>query len=129
VLDQPDSPIEILSVNLEGMWISVSNGRYTYRNCSRYQVRNRSDQVVRHFEIGFNINEGSGFYLSSSQPIASGGTIELKACNGGGDGDAPQNSVKLLVSVHWIDFGDCMYRPSVRIPRNLGVHPASISWN
>jgi hypothetical protein len=22
-----------------------------------------------------------------------------------------------------VDFGDCFYRPSARIPRSLGVHP------
>lgn len=31
--------------------------------------------------------------------------------------------VRLLVSVRSVDFGDCLYRASLRIPRSLGVHP------
>ena len=34
VVEQPDSPIEIVSVDLEGMWLSVSHEQHTERNCT-----------------------------------------------------------------------------------------------
>jgi hypothetical protein len=127
VVEQPDSPIEILSVNLDGTWLSVSNNRYTAHHCAKYQIRNRSDQTIRFAEIMLEFNGGGGFGATISEPISSGQTVEVKACNGGGHGSAPENSVKLLVSVQSISFGDCMYRPSVRIPKTLGVRPAWIA--
>lgn len=123
VLDQPDSPIEILSVDLEGMWLSVSKGGYTVHDCMKYQVRNRSNRAIQHFEIELGINGTGGFGVRNSEPILSGQTAEVKACNSGGHGSALEDSVKLLVSVHSIDFGNCMYRPSIRIPYSLGVYP------
>jgi hypothetical protein len=123
VVDQPDSPIQIVSVDLKGMWLSVSNNRYTAHHCAKYQVRNRSNQVVRSAEIMLGINGRGGFGAIDSQPISSGQTVELNACNGGGTGSMPGSSVKLVVFVQSIGFADCMYRPSVRIPRNLGVQP------
>ena len=123
VVQQPDSPIEIVSVDLQGMWLSVSNNRYTSNHCAKYQVRNRSNQGVRFAEIMLGFNGGGGFGAINSGPISPGQTVELKTCNGGGDGGAPENSVKLVVFVQSIGFADCMYRPSVRIPRSLGVQP------
>ena len=61
VVQQPDSPIEIVSVDLQGMWLSVSNNRYTAHHCAKYQVRNRSNQVVRSAEIMLGINGRGGF--------------------------------------------------------------------
>lgn len=121
VVQQPDSPIEIVSVDLEGMWLSVSGSRYTTHHCAKYQVRNRSNQVVGFVEIRLQFNGLGGFGTINSQPISSGQTAEVNTCNGGGNGDAPENKVKLLVSVQSVGFADCMYRPSLRIPRNLGV--------
>jgi hypothetical protein len=38
VVDQPDSPIEIVSVDLSGMWLSVANEQHTERDCASYRV-------------------------------------------------------------------------------------------
>jgi hypothetical protein len=123
VVEQPDSPVEIVSVDLEGMRLSVSHEQYTEHNCARYKARNRSDRVVQRFEIDLKANGGGGFGTSSSSPLAPGQTVEIKACNGGGRGGAPGNRVRLLVAVGSVVFEDCFYRPSLRIPRSLGVHP------
>jgi hypothetical protein len=126
VIEQPDSPIEILSVNLQGMWLSVSDEHLTARHCAKYKVRNRSDQIVQRFDIELLVQSvagGGGSGTRSSSPLAPGQTIEIGSCNGGGSGGARENRVKVLVSVHFADFGDCFYRPSQRIPRNLGVKP------
>jgi hypothetical protein len=43
VVEQPDSPIEIVSVDLQGMWLSVSNEQHTEQDCAKYRALNRSD--------------------------------------------------------------------------------------
>jgi hypothetical protein len=122
VVQQPDSPIEIVSVDLEGMWLSVSGSRHTAHHSVKYQVRNRSNQAIRFVDIRLLVNGRSGLGATNGEPISPGQTVELKI-NGGSDGGAPENSVKLVVFVQSIGFADCMYRPSVRIPRSLGVQP------
>lgn len=123
VVEQPDSPIEIVSMDLSGMWLSVANERHTENHCAAYKARNRSDRVVQRFRIELLVGSGSGYGEGSSSSLAPGQTIEIKSCNGGGSGGAPGNHVMLLTSVSLVDFGDCLYRPSQRIPRGLGVHP------
>ena len=127
VVEQPDSPIEVVSVDLTGMWLSVANEQHTERDCATYKVRNRSDRPVQAFGVELSVNTlhgGGGFGAHSSSPLARGQLVEIKSCGGGGHGGASGNHVRLLVSVQSVDFGDCFYRPSVRIPRSLGVHPA-----
>jgi len=126
VVEQPDSPVEIVSVDLEGMWLSVSGEQHSERDCAKYTVHNRSDRVIQRFEtmlrVGGTGGAGEAGAISAS-PLAPGQTTEIKACNGGGNGGAPGNHVRVLIYVYSVDFGDCFYRPSVRIPRSLGVTP------
>jgi hypothetical protein len=126
VVEQPDSPIEVVSVDLTGMWLSVANDQHAEQYCATYKVRNRSDRPVQAFNVEFSVNAlngGAGFTTHPSSAVAPGQLVEIKSCGGGGRGGAPGNHVRLLVSVQSVDFGDCFYRPSVRIPRSLGVHP------
>jgi hypothetical protein len=44
VVEQPDSPIEVVSVDLTGTWLSISYERTTDHFCGKYRVRNRSRQ-------------------------------------------------------------------------------------
>jgi hypothetical protein len=126
VVEQPDSPIEVVSVDLTGMWLSVANEQHAVQPCATYKVRNRSDRPVQTFDVELSVralHSGGGFGAHSSSPLAPGQLVEIKSCGGGGRGGAPGNHVRLLLSVQSVDFGDCFYRPSVRIPRSLGVHP------
>jgi hypothetical protein len=68
VIDQPDSPIEIQLINLDGSWLSVSGERYTERTCVHYQVRNRSDRVIQHVELllAYNGRGGAGAFKFSA---------------------------------------------------------------
>ena len=128
VIEQPDSPVEIVSVDLEGMWLSVSGEQHTARDCAQYKVHNRSDRTIQRFEVMLNVSAasgGGGSGAQSSSPLPSGQTVEIKACGVRGRGGAPGNHVRLLVFVRSVDFGDCLYRPSLRIPRSLGVNPLS----
>jgi hypothetical protein len=126
VVEQPDSPVEIVSVDLEGMWLSVSGEQHSERDCAQYKVHNRSDRIIQRFDVALMITSTGGggeIGVNSSSPLAAGQTAEIKACNGGGHGGAPGNHVRLLASVHLVNFGGCLYRPSLRMPRSLGVHP------
>jgi hypothetical protein len=125
VLEQPDSPIEILSINLDGSWLSVSGDRYTERTCVHYQVRNRSDRAIQHVQLllAYDGRGGAGAY--NSAPISAGQAGELIACGTGGTGSTSTNPMKILISVEAITMADCAFRPSVRIPLSLGVKP---SW-
>jgi hypothetical protein len=144
VVEQPDSPIGITSIDLQGTSISASDKEsgtvYTLESCVSYKVHNRSDRRVQTFDLelvvspgGFQVGsfEGGGpFRVRSSSPLASGQSAEIKACPGLLTGTMQRNSpasdksvnqLRLLVSVDAVDFGDCFYRASLRIPRSAGV--------
>ena len=123
MVEQPDSPIEVVSVDLSGMSLSVANEQYTVRDCATYKVRNRSDRPVQAFSVELSISGGGGFGAHPSSTLPSGQSVEIESCGGGGHGGVPGNHVRLLVLVQSVDFGDCFYRPSAKIPRSLGVHP------
>jgi hypothetical protein len=132
LVEQPDSPIEIVSVNLQGTSLSVSDEEYTMRytmhSCATYKVHNRSDRNIKTFDLELLVSSGDGggtHRAHSSSPLASGQTAEIKACPGELVGTAPSKAhLSMLVSVQSVDFGDCFYRPSLRIPQSLGVIPA-----
>jgi hypothetical protein len=126
VVEQPDSPVEITSVDLNGTWLSVSGEQYTEKSCVAYRVHNRSNRDVRALNVQISVNGiggGSGMGAPSPSQLPPGQSAEFKSCNGGGHGTAPDNHLRLLVSVTSVDFGHCFYRPSARIPRSLGVNP------
>src|ERR1700687_5039955 len=86
VVEQPDSPIGIVSVDLQGMSLSVFDKQYTIQNCATYKVHNRSDRVVQSFDLGLLASGGDGGTSDrahSSSPLAPGQTAELKSCVGG----------------------------------------------
>jgi len=125
VVEQPDSPIEIVSVDLTGMQVNLANEELTHKDCVHYTVRNRSDRSIEGawIELGFNGIGGSGaFGPPLGSPLASGASVDIKACNTGGHvSGVPGDRVRLLVSVSLVKFAGCAYKPSIRIPRSLGI--------
>ena len=122
VIEQPDSPIEIISINLDGSWLSVSGDRYTERTRVKYQVRNRADRVIQRGEVLLGYGGISGTGAINAASILPGQTAELIASTGG-TGDVRSNPMKILISVDAIAFDDCAFRPSVRVPLSLGIKP------
>jgi hypothetical protein len=128
VVGQPDSHIEIVSVDLQGMSLSFSEKEYstvyTIENCATYKVHNRSDRSVQAFDLELLASTGEGGSsnrVHSSSLLASGQSAEIKSCWGfltamvpkmPSSSGGPVNHLKLLVSVQSVDFGDCLYRPS-----------------
>lgn len=124
VVEQPDSPVEIVSVDLTGYVLSVDHARFTFRDCSTIKVRNRSDQPVNGLEVmdlisshGFGV--GPGFSSLHGPHIAPGQETEIKLCGGGGTGDAPGNHVRIFAFVEKVGINNCVYLPSKRIPYEL----------
>jgi len=126
IVEQPDSPIEVVSVDLTGMWLSVSHGRVTERDCAKYRIRNRSDRTVQEFEIMLMLSTiagaGGGMGTSSRSALTPGQAVEVESCDVRGNGSAKDDYVRLLVYVDKVDFEDCHYKPSLRIPHSLKVH-------
>ena len=125
VVEQPDSPIEIQSINLDGSWLAVSGDRYTERTCVKYQVRNRSDRVIQHAEVLLGYGTLSNAGALNSAAISPGQAAELIACGIGGTGGVRGNPMKIVISVGRIVFDDCFFRPSVRVSLSVGIKP---SW-
>jgi hypothetical protein len=126
VVEQPDSPIEVVSVDLQGMWLSVSNEQHTEQDCAKYRLRNRSDQTVQNFGIMLRLSTsggaGGGSGTLSSSTVPPGQSVEIESCGAHGSGSAKDNYVRLLVYVDSVDLGDCLYKPSLRIPRSLNIN-------
>ena len=53
VVEQPDSPIEVVSVDLTGMRLSVADEQITEHFCAKYRIRNRSDRTIQDFMVQF----------------------------------------------------------------------------
>lgn len=127
VVEQPDSPLEVVSVDLTGMWLSIANEQSTERFCGKYHVRNRSDRTIQEFQITLMRSTiggaGAGFGTLSRSALPPGQAVDLESCGGGGNGSAKDNYVRLLVYVDRVDFEDCHYKPSLRIPHDLRVRP------
>lgn len=126
VVEQPDSPLEVVSVDLEGMWLSISNEEHTEKDCAKYTIRNRSNRPVQGFMVMLRLSTsggaGGGAGTSSLTPLAAGKTAEINSCGVTGNGSAKNNYVRLLVYVESVDLGNCYYKPSIRVPRSLKIN-------
>jgi hypothetical protein len=126
VVEQPDSPLEVVSVDLEGMWLSISNEQHTEKDCAKYTIRNRSNRPVQGFSVMLRLSTrggaAGGFGTPSSSPLAAGQMTEVNSCGVTGTGSAKNNYVRLPVYVEWVEFGNCYYKTSLRIPRSLKIN-------
>ncbi len=125
VVEQPDSPIEVVSVDLTGTWLFVSREQHAEQDCAKYRIRNRSDRTVQKFEVMLMLSTiagaGGGSGTISPSPLAPGQAVDVESCGVRGNGSAKDDYVRLLVYVDKVDFDDCHYKPSLRIPRSLKV--------
>lgn len=129
VIDQPDSPVEVVSLDLTGYVLSVASERYTYKSCLTMRVRNRSDQPVSNVEVNVFLStkgyiHGPGFVSPAGQirSLGPGQETEIRGCGAGGTGDAPGNRVHIFASVEQLRINKCVYIPSKRIPFDLATN-------
>ncbi len=127
VVEQPDSPVEILSADFTGSFVSISSESVSYELHCSIKVRNRSDQMIRGLSIAnelrpanLRIFAGSGFVAipdtRNGWSLAPGDEVEVKNCGTHRHAEAPNNRVVLLVAVDGVEMKDCTYMPSRRYP-------------
>lgn len=128
VIDQPDSPVEIVSLDFTGYVLSIANERYTNKSCSTMRVRNRSNQPVNNVEVKVFLSTkgyvgGVGFVGGPGQvsSLGAGQETEIHLCGSGGTGGAPGNRVHIFASVEQLRVSECVYVPSRRIPYDLAI--------
>ena len=128
VVEQPDSPVEILAIDFKDSWLSVANERETEQLRCTVKIRNRSDQQVKALSLSVIVasatgGPGTGFELSPgpSRSLAPGQAADITACGGGGSGGASGNHIRILVYVGRVDWDGCFYVPSKRLPYELGI--------
>lgn len=97
VVEQPDSPLEVISVELEGMWISISNEQHTEKDCAKYTIRNRSNRPVQGFSVVMRLatsgGAAGGVGTPSSSPLAAGQMAEINSCGVTGTGKGADKQV------------------------------------
>jgi hypothetical protein len=123
VVEQPDSPVEILAADFKDSFVAVAHEQFTQQLRCSLKIHNRSDRWMRRVNIMVYVasasleGAGSGSGLEGpgrAQSLAPGQEIELQGCGGGGSGSAAGNQVRIVVFVGRIDLDDCFYVPSKR---------------
>jgi hypothetical protein len=133
VVEQPDSPVEIVAADFKDSFVAVANERFTDQLRCTLKIHNRSDQWIRRVNIMVYFasasleGAGSGSGLEGpgrAQSLAPGQEVEIQDCRSGGSGSAAGNRVYLVVFVGRVDLDDCFYVPSKRYPRQLTMATA-----
>jgi hypothetical protein len=131
VIEQPDSPVEILAVDFKNSFLSVAHEHVTDELRCVAKIRNRSDQSIRGVDISVLVASGgsaggSGLVRRPGNwsGLAPGQEVEIQGCGSRGTGGTHDNLVHVLVFVSRVDTGDCSYLPSRRYPHALRVVPS-----
>jgi hypothetical protein len=125
-VDQPDSPLEIVSVDFTRSFLSVARERMAEQLRCTAKVRNHSDQTILGFDVhvivgrqGRGVGTTFGGPPTRHQTLAPGQEWELQGCGAYGVGGAPENGVYVFVFVNAVDIAGCTYQPSMRYPHYL----------
>jgi hypothetical protein len=128
VVEQPDSPVEILAIDFKDSWLSVARERVTEQLRCTMKIRNRSDRQVTALSLFVMVappggGQGTGFEGFPGQgqrrTLAPGQEADIIGCGGGGSGSAPGNHVRILVYIGRVDWDGCFYAPSKRLPYGI----------
>jgi hypothetical protein len=87
VIEQPDSPIEILAADFKDSFLSVVNDRYSEQLRCTIKVRNRSDQPVRGFDTRVQVTTGGYAHAGGRNFLAGGRADRKESGERGGYGD------------------------------------------
>ena len=131
VVEQPDSPVEILAIDFKDSWVSVAHERETEHLRCTMKIRNRSGQRVKALSLAVIVasasgGPGTGFEgppgsRGQGWSLAPGQEADITVCGGGGSGGALGNHIRILVYVGRVDWDGCFYVPSKRLPYELGI--------
>jgi hypothetical protein len=121
VVPQPDSPVDIIAVDLTKMAVSIEGSSYREDRGSEYSVslRNRSDQPVSQVDgmvlfrvVGQRGDGAGGTGWSWKGTLMPGETVRTVSRSGGGSGRNAEGDVTLSTTVDRVVFKDCVYEPS-----------------
>jgi hypothetical protein len=125
VVEQPDSPVEILAIDFKDSWLSVAHERVTEQLRCTMKIRNRSDQQVKGLSllviVGPSPGAGQGTEFggfpgpAQTRSLVPGQEADIIGCGGGGSGGAPGNHIRIFVYVDRVDWDGCLYVPSKRL--------------
>jgi hypothetical protein len=80
IVEQPDSPVEILAIDFKDSWVAVANERETHKLLCTLKFRNRSDQSIRKVGIRIRVataDGGGGWeYVGPQTGLAAGKELE-----------------------------------------------------
>jgi hypothetical protein len=128
VVEQPDSPVEILAIDFKNSFVSLTRESYTEQLQCTARIRNRSDQWIRGFEVRVYVaaeegitGAGTAGLRNRRESLAPCHEMEIQGCGSRGSGGAHNGRVRIVAFVSAIATDDCAYLPSLRYPNELGV--------
>ena len=124
VVEQPDSPVYIASVDVRGLALESSPDGYSYHSDApiTIDIRNRSDRTLDYVFV--NVLVGSCERIASTgnlKPptrltLAPGGRTTLQIPLGGTGGIIlPGFKLEVLMWISQVNAGGCMYRPALAV--------------
>jgi hypothetical protein len=132
IVDQPDSPIEITAIDLSQSLLALYEGGYPnsvdykWEESCRLKIRNRSDREIKDASIQVSLRHkhggvGGGGVLRRKDVsgLAAGQeTPYLEFCGGHASGTRVREGLRLVFVTRYVDFENCRYFPSMRLPRS-----------
>ena len=122
ILDQPESPVEIVAADLNGLAMVVTDDGYSYHSeeAAVIDIRNRSDQNIDYVFVRVVIGScqaiGGNGVLGRPQrlSIPPGGTVRVGTLFGNGGGiNSDPNPTGVFIWVSRVVLNDCLYQPAV----------------
>ena len=118
VVDQPDSPLAITTLDLSGLALRASLSQYTLEGTINVELMNISDTPVSRVELSRAAGWRDGF---SSARYSFGGVLApgerrvytLSGRSRGGTGFPGELTVVVGIEAAWID--DCRHEPAVTV--------------
>jgi hypothetical protein len=137
VQNQPDSPLEIVTIDYNKTRLSLASSGYTHEDDYVLRVRNRSDRNILRFDVTLRIVNAAARLAPDRQhnpfpfltrpgfeprggPIGPGQTLPVRIRSGAGSGSGPEiTPYRVVVTVSVVEFEGCFYQPSIALPKVL----------
>ncbi len=119
LLVQKDSPVQIIWADFTDAVLDVVGERFEFSEGHKLKIRNRSGRPIYRVEVFAHVvarTGAGGAGMIWNGELLPGRTAVLTVAGGYGNGDAPDDEVKVLLGIESVGFADCDYWPSKSIP-------------